>query len=114
MATHHREYLVQDVSAYFLIYCWKLSSFYYRENSQFIIKYNLLTSNIDNHITLSGYSPRSITYMWGGYSGVDLAVDENGLWVLWGNTGNGSRLSASKIEGDVIVNNYNLATGKSF
>lgn len=84
--------------------------YYNRENSQFIIKYNLFTSNIDNHITLSGYSPRSIAYTWGGYSGVDLAVDENGLWVLWGNTGNGSRLSASKIEGDVIVNSYNLAT----
>ncbi|PFX17575.1 Olfactomedin-like protein 2A [Stylophora pistillata] len=84
--------------------------YYNRENSQFIIKYNLLTSNIDNNITLSGYSPRRITYMWGGYSGVDLAVDEQGLWVLWGNTGNGNRLSASKIEGDVVVNTYNLST----
>ena len=88
-------------------------AFLCRENSQFIIKYNLLTSIIDNNITLSGYSPRRITYMWGGYSGVDLAVDEQGLWVLWGNTGNGNRLSASKIEGDVVVNTYNLSTGKS-
>ena len=87
--------------------------YHYRENTQFIIKYNLLTSNVDNQITLSGYSPRQVRYQWGGYSGVDLAVDEKGLWVLWGNTASSNRLSASKIEGDVIVRTYNLATGKA-
>ena len=44
---------------------------------------------------------------------MDLAVDEQGLWVLWGNAANSNRLSASKIEGDVLVRNYNLATGKA-
>ena len=43
---------------------------------------------------------------------MDLAVDEQGLWVLWGNTGNKKRLHASKIDNDVISHTYSLATGK--
>ena len=42
-----------------------------------------------------------------------MAVDEQGLWVLWGNTADNRRLYASKIDGDVIVHTYALATGKN-
>ena len=64
-------------------------------------------------ITLSGYTPRGPNYQWGGYSGVDLAVDEQGLWVLWGNSGDNQRLYASKIDNDVIVQTYSLSKGEN-
>ncbi|KAJ7363625.1 Olfactomedin-like protein 2A [Desmophyllum pertusum] len=86
--------------------------YYNRVNTYYIVKYNFLTNSVDAQITLSGYTPRKITYQWGGHSGVDMAVDEQGLWVLWGNIADNRRLHASKIDGDVIVHTYALATEK--
>ena len=45
---------------------------------------------------------------------MDLAVDEQGLWVLWGSTGNSGKLYASKIDvyKHVITNTWTLNTGK--
>ncbi len=44
---------------------------------------------------------------------MDLAVDEQGLWVLWGSTGNSNRLTAAKIDVKInrIVRTWNLNTG---
>lgn len=63
---------------------------------------------------MSGYSPRKNNYQWGGYSGVDLAVDEQGLWVLWASTSNSKRLWATKIDvyKNVVTNQWALNTGK--
>ena len=84
-----------------------------RANTYYIVKYNLLSEQLEAQIRVSGYSPRKNYYQWGGYSGVDLAVDEQGLWVLYGGLGNSKRLYASKI--DVIRNSithtYVLNTG---
>ena len=46
---------------------------------------------------------------------MDLAVDENGLWVLWGSTGNSYRLYASKInvQKNSITHTWSLDTGMS-
>ncbi|KAL9969182.1 hypothetical protein ACROYT_G021368 [Oculina patagonica] len=84
--------------------------YYNRADTQYIDKYNLLTESLETQITLDGYAPRQIGYQWGGYSGVDLAVDEQGLWVLWGNTADNGRLYASKIDNDVITHTYSLVT----
>ncbi|XP_078381906.1 uncharacterized protein LOC144664627 isoform X3 [Oculina patagonica] len=84
--------------------------YYNRANTQYIVKYNLLTESLEAQITLNGYRPRQVYYAWSGYSGVDLAVDEQGLWVLWGNIGDNRRLYASKIDNDVITHTYSLAT----
>ncbi|KAJ7381708.1 Olfactomedin-like protein 2A [Desmophyllum pertusum] len=45
---------------------------------------------------------------------MDLAVDEQGLWVLWGSTGNSYRLYASKIDvyKNTITQTYGLSTEK--
>ena len=45
---------------------------------------------------------------------MDLAVDEQGLWVLWGSTGNSGKLYASKIDvyKNVITRTWSLNTGK--
>ena len=84
-----------------------------RANSPYIIKYNLKTNSVEAQITLSGYTPRLTAYGWGGYSGVDLAVDEQGLWVLWGSPGNSNRLKAAKIDdkSNRIVRTWSLNTG---
>jgi len=46
---------------------------------------------------------------------VDLAVDEQGLWVLWGDQDNSYRLYAYKIDvfRNVVTDTYTLATGKA-
>ena len=84
-----------------------------RANTIYIVKYNLQTERIEAQITLSGYTPRRTTYQWGGYSGVDMAVDENGLWVLWGSPGNSNRLKAAKIDAksNSIERTWSLNTG---
>lgn len=84
-----------------------------RANTKYIDKYNLLTKSLVTQITLNGYSPRQVAYQWGGYSGVDLAVDEQGLWVLWGNSGDNKRLYASKLDNDVIVQTHSLSNGEN-
>ncbi|XP_022793037.1 noelin-like [Stylophora pistillata] len=76
--------------------------YYNRANSPYIIKYNLHTQRLEAQISVSGFNTRKNYYGWGGYSGMDLAVDEHGLWGLWGSTGNSRRLYASKI--DVVIN----------
>jgi len=86
--------------------------YYNRVNSPYIIKYNLKTEQQEAQITISGFTPRKNHYQWGGYSAVDLAVDEQGLWVLWGDTDNSYRLYASKIDvyKNVIIQTWALAT----
>ncbi|XP_068696041.1 myocilin-like isoform X2 [Montipora foliosa] len=61
--------------------------YYNRESSSQIVKYNLRSERIEAQISVAYCAPRSYQYQWGGYSGMDLAVDEQGLWVLCGYTG---------------------------
>ena len=46
---------------------------------------------------------------------MDLAVDEQGLWVLWGSTANSGKLYAYKIDvyKNVIGDTWALNTGKN-
>ena len=86
--------------------------FYGRANTNNIVKYNLRTEREEKQISLAG-SARNTYYTWGGYTQVDLAVDEQGLWALWGYSENSNRLRAQMI--DVFYGNtlksWNLNTG---
>jgi len=87
--------------------------YYNSANTYYIVKYNLLTERVEAQISLSSYySPRKNYYQWGGYSGMDLAVDEQGLWVLFGSTGNSKRLYASKIDvyKNTVTRTWSLST----
>ena len=70
------------------------------------------TEREEKQIGLAG-SARKTAYGWGGYNQVDLAVDEQGLWALWGYSGNSNKLRAQMI--DVFYGNtlhaWNLNTG---
>jgi len=71
---------------------------------------------VEAQIGVGGYTPRRNSYRWGGYSGMDLAVDEQGLWVLFGSTGNSYRLYAYKIDvyKNTIIQTWSLGTGKCY
>ena len=86
-----------------------------RANTNYIVKFNLRSGKEEAQIRISDYTPRKNAYGWNGYSGVDLAVDENGLWVLWGSTGNSYRLYASKKKKkkNSITHTWSLDTGMS-
>ena len=64
----------------------------------------------------AGGNTQKNSYGWGGGSGMDLAVDEQGLWVLWGSNGNSYRLNAQKIDvyKNAITNTWSLGTGMSY
>lgn len=91
-----------------------LCCYFGRAGTNNIVVYNLQTERELKQIRLGG-SPRKNSYQWGGYSGVDLAVDEQGLWVLWGHTLNNYRLNAYKM--DVYRGRtshvYNLGSGNT-
>ena len=89
-----------------------LCCYYGRAGTNNIVVYNLQTEREVKQIGLGG-SPRKNSYQWGGYSGVDLAVDEQGLWVLWGYNGNSYRLIAHKIDvyRGQTIQGWNLGTG---
>ena len=71
---------------------------YGREATNNIVKYNLRTERVEKQISLPG-SVRNTYYQWGqGYTQVDLAVDEQGLWALWGYSGNSNKLRAQMID----------------
>ena len=80
--------------------------FYGRGATNNIVKYNLRTERLVKQIGLPG-STRNTHYQWGGYSQVDLAVDEQGLWALWGYSGNSNKLRAQMI--DVYKGSLTLA-----
>ena len=84
-----------------------------RENSDYISKYSLRAERVEATITVGGFTARKNYYEWGGYSGMDLAVDEQGLWALWGSTGNNKKLYASKIDvyENVKTDTWALDTG---
>ncbi|XP_068756100.1 olfactomedin-like protein 2A [Montipora capricornis] len=87
--------------------------YYNRENSPKVVKFNLKTNKLEAEITLSGFTQRRNGYRWcGGYCAVDLAVDEQGLWALWGDSDNSRRLYAQKIDvvKNVVTRSYALST----
>ena len=75
----------------FLLFC------YDRGGTNNVVKYNLQTEREEKQIGLPG-SARKTNYQWGGYTQVDLAVDEQGLWALWGYSGNSYKLRVQMID----------------
>ncbi|XP_043940453.1 adhesion G protein-coupled receptor L1-like isoform X3 [Protopterus annectens] len=72
--------------------------FYNKERTRNIVKYDLRTriksgEAIINNANYHDTSP----YRWGGKTDIDLAVDENGLWVVYATETNNGRLVVSQL-----------------
>lgn len=72
--------------------------FYNKERTRNIVKYDLRTriKSGEAIVTNANYHDTS-PYRWGGKSDIDLAVDENGLWVIYATESNKGRLVVSQV-----------------
>ncbi|KAG7316693.1 hypothetical protein KOW79_020234 [Hemibagrus wyckioides] len=85
------------------------SLYYQRRRSRTLIRYELGSESIASrrdlpHAGFHGQFP----YSWGGYTDIDFAVDENGLWVIY---------STNKAKGAIVVSQldpHNLEVKKSW
>ena len=87
--------------------------YYVSYNSNTIVKFDLKTKSTVASLTVpnAGYH-NTYYYQWGGYSDIDLAVDENGLWVLYATAANSGRMVISEIDESsfTITNTWSTAS----
>lgn len=75
------------------------SLYFQRRRSRTLIRYDLESENIAARLDLphAGFHGQH-PYSWGGYTDIDLAVDERGLWAIY---------STSKAKGAIIISKLN-------
>lgn len=75
------------------------SLYYQRRLSRTLIRYDLHSENLAARLELphAGFHGQH-PYSWGGYTDIDLAVDERGLWAIY---------STSKAKGAIVVSRLN-------
>ncbi|XP_061905875.1 adhesion G protein-coupled receptor L1-like [Entelurus aequoreus] len=72
--------------------------FYNKERTRNIVKYDLRTRIKSGEAIVSNANYHDTSpYRWGGKSDIDLAVDENGLWVIYATESNNGRLVVSQV-----------------
>ncbi|XP_063060319.1 adhesion G protein-coupled receptor L1-like [Engraulis encrasicolus] len=72
--------------------------FYNKERTRNIVKYDLRTRIKSGEAIVTGANYHDTSpYRWGGKSDIDLAVDENGLWVIYATEANNGRLVVSQV-----------------
>ncbi len=84
---------------------------YYNQSSgNTLVKFDLATEEVDGTLSLSSAgSHNTYPYEWGGYSDIDFAIDEQGLWVLYATRENSGRMVISSIDPDsfTLVDTWN-------
>ncbi|MEE6522050.1 hypothetical protein FKM82_020455 [Ascaphus truei] len=78
------------------------SLYYPRRKSRILVKYDLKTETIavQRELPNAGYHGQ-YPYSWGGYTDIDLAVDEMGLWVIY---------STEKAKGSIVISQMDPKT----
>lgn len=71
------------------------SLYYQRKRSRTLIRYDLASESLASRLDLphAGYHGQH-PYSWGGYTDIDLAADEQGLWAIY---------STSKAKGAIVI-----------
>ncbi|XP_078493675.1 uncharacterized protein LOC100186722 [Ciona intestinalis] len=78
------------------------SLYYQRRNSRKIVRYDMAAREVvkQRPIKQAGFHG-TFAYLWGGFTDIDLAVDETGLWVIY---------STLKSHGNIMVGKINPVT----
>ncbi len=86
--------------------------YYNQANTRNMVKYDLDSQSVVDTVELTNAGYRNTYhYQWGGYSDIDFAVDENGLWVLYATSSNSGQLVVSKLSEDLdIEDTWNTAS----
>uniref|UniRef100_A0A3Q3M3W2 Adhesion G protein-coupled receptor L1-like n=1 Tax=Mastacembelus armatus TaxID=205130 RepID=A0A3Q3M3W2_9TELE len=86
--------------------------FYNKERTRNIVKYDLRTriKSGEAVVVNANYHDTS-PYRWGGKSDIDLAVDENGLWVIYSTEANNGRIVVSQVNPYTLRFEGTWATG---
>ncbi|XP_042200620.1 adhesion G protein-coupled receptor L1 [Callorhinchus milii] len=72
--------------------------FYNKERTRNIVKYDLRTRIKSGEAIIANANYHDTSpYRWGGKTDIDLAVDENGLWVIYATEQNNGRLVVSQL-----------------
>ncbi|XP_045546703.1 adhesion G protein-coupled receptor L1 isoform X4 [Salmo salar] len=72
--------------------------FYNKERTRNLVKYDLRTRiKSGEAVVLNANYHDTSPYRWGGKSDIDLAVDENGLWVIYSTEANNGRIVVSQV-----------------
>ncbi|XP_051854915.1 myocilin [Antechinus flavipes] len=77
--------------------------YYQKHTSRTVIKYELKTESVkaQKEIPNAGYHGQ-FPYSWGGYTDIDLAVDETGLWVIYSTEAAKGAIVLSKMNPDTL------------
>ncbi|XP_053185179.1 adhesion G protein-coupled receptor L1-like [Scomber japonicus] len=86
--------------------------FYNKERTRNLVKYDLRTriKSGEAVVVNANYHDTS-PYRWGGKSDIDLAVDENGLWVIYSTEANNGRIVVSQVNPYTLRFEGTWATG---
>ncbi|XP_017281122.1 adhesion G protein-coupled receptor L1 isoform X1 [Kryptolebias marmoratus] len=86
--------------------------FYNKERTRNLVKYDLRTriKSGEAVVVNANYHDTS-PYRWGGKSDIDLAVDENGLWVIYSTESNNGRIVVSQVNPYTLRFEGTWATG---
>ncbi|XP_019466885.1 LOW QUALITY PROTEIN: adhesion G protein-coupled receptor L1-like, partial [Meleagris gallopavo] len=72
--------------------------FYNKERTRSVVKFDLRTRIKSGEAVVGAANYHDTSpYRWGGKTDIDLAVDEEGLWVLYATESNGGRLVVSQL-----------------
>ncbi|KAM6972556.1 adhesion G protein-coupled receptor L1-like [Aplochiton taeniatus] len=72
--------------------------FYNKERTRNLVKYDLRTRIKSGEAVVANANYHDTSpYRWGGKSDIDLAVDENGLWVIYSTEANNGRIVVSQV-----------------
>uniref|UniRef100_A0A3B3TN27 Myocilin n=1 Tax=Poecilia latipinna TaxID=48699 RepID=A0A3B3TN27_9TELE len=78
------------------------SLYYQRRRSRTLLRYNLTSESLASRLDLphAGFHGQH-PYSWGGYTDIDLAADEQGLWVIY---------STGKAKGAIVISQLDPAS----